>query len=129
MYCYDFEITEKNAVGMSKTLVEQISQTGAESSEVRVSKLAGIFAEDMLMSIKEKNPPGAKLDAELMVIRDDAGVRLILRDSGVLFDITEGDGELSSFRNYIISRTITLSEYKSYTIATGYNRNELYLSF
>ena len=129
MYCYDFEITEKNAVDMSKTLVEQISQTGAESSEVRVSKLAGIFAEDMLMSIKEKNPPGAKLDAELMVIRDDAGVRLILRDSGVLFDITEGDGELSSFRNYIISRTITLSEYKSYTIATGYNRNELYLSF
>ena len=64
-----------------------------------------------------------------MVIRDDAGVRLILRDSGVLFDITEGDSELSSFRNYIISRTITLSEYKSYTIATGYNRNELYLSF
>ena len=129
MYCYDFEITEENAVDMSKTLVEQISQTGAESSEVRVSKLAGIFAEDMLMSIKEKNPPGAKLDAELMVIRDDAGVRLILRDSGVLFDITEGDCELSSFRNYIISRTITLSEYKSYTIATGYNRNELYLSF
>ena len=77
----------------------------------------------------QKNPPGAKLDAELMVIRDDAGVRLILRDSGVLFDITEGDSELSSFRNYIISRTITLSEYKSYTIATGYNRNELYLSF
>ena len=83
----------------------------------------------MLMSVIEKNPAGAKIDGEMMVILDDAGVRLIQRDSGVLFDIMEGDSELSSFRDYIISRTVTLSENKSYMIATGYNRNEIYLSY
>ena len=153
MYCFDFKITEENAVDLSNTLVKLISQAGTVSSGeqtsglqlpingsagrvsadehavIRVSKLAGIFAEDMLMSVIEKNPAGAKIDGEMMVILDDAGVRLIQRDSGVLFDIMEGDSELSSFRDYIISRTVTLSENKSYMIATGYNRNEIYLSY
>ncbi len=153
MYCFDFKITEENAVDLSNTLVKLISQAGTVSSGeqtsglqlpidgsagrvssdehavIRVSKLAGIFAEDMLMSIIEKNPAGAKIDAEMMVILDDAGVRLIQRDSSVLIDIMEGDSELSSFRDYIISRTVTLSEYKSYMIATGHNRNEIYLSY
>ena len=152
MYCFDFKITEENAVDLSNTLVKLISQAGTVSSGeqtsglqlpingsagrvsadehavIRVSKLAGIFAEDMLMSVIEKNPAGAKIDGEMMVILDDAGVRLIQRDSGVI-DIMEGDSELSSFRDYIISRTVTLSEYKSYMIATGHNRNEIYLSY
>ena len=152
MYCYDFEITEENAVDLSKTIMELVSQPGTECpaeqiSELslpadnssggtperghdlaRVGKLAGFFAEEILMSIKDNNPPGETIDAELMVIRDDDGVQLIIRDSGVLFDITESDCEMGSFRNYIISRTINLSEYKSYTITTGYNRNEVYLN-
>ena len=133
MFCYDFEITEENAVDMSKTLMQLISETALisepEHARRRVMELAGLFAEDMLLAVKERNPGEKTLDAELMVILDDDGIRLILRDSGILFDITEDDSKVSSFRDYIISRAITLSEYKSYTITTGYNRNEVFLSY
>lgn len=133
MFCYDFEITEENAVDMSKTLMQLISETALisapEHARRRVMELSGLFAEDMLLAVKERNPGEKTLDAELMVILDDDGIRLILRDSGILFDITEDDSKVSSFRDYIISRAITLSEYKSYTIATGYNRNEVFLSY
>ena len=133
MFCYDFEITEENAVEMSKTMMQLISETALisepEHARRRVMELAGLFTEDLLMAVKEKNPDEKTLDAEVMVILDDDGIRLILRDSGTLFDITEDDSKVSAFRDYIISRVVTLSEYKTYTIATGYNRNEIFIGY
>ena len=48
---------------------------------------------------------------------------MILRDSGVIFDITDEDARPGSFRQYIVANLITAIEIKTYLVTTGYNRN------
>ena len=58
---------------------------------------------------------------------EEEGVRLILRDSGKIFDITDTDTLPDSFREYVVANLmIAAQEYKSYITTTGYNRNELF---
>ena len=123
--CYDFEITEENATALSQTLFRLFGDQGYSS---RTRSLAGMLSEDILMLIKEKNPPGKKLFAECNVIFEKSGARVILRDSGIVFDVTACDGT-HSLQEYIVAQTLNLSENKFYISTTGYNRNELLLEF
>ena len=79
------------------------------------------------MMIKERNADSKKpLRAECTIIREDDGVRLIVRDSGVIFDITDSDGDINTFRQYIVSNLMLNQDRKLYMTTTGYNRNELF---
>ncbi|MDO5134024.1 MAG: hypothetical protein Q4D81_13755, partial [Eubacteriales bacterium] len=157
-----FEITPENAVGIS-----QIAQSVLERYSVaeRTQVLAGVFLEDMLELIMEKNGnpgrignpgdtvntgdtgnggktgsegkpgntgkhrrPGRRLRAECTLIVDPSGVRVILRDSGVIFDITDDDAIASSFRQYVVANMMAAQENKAYLVTTGYNRTELFFS-
>ena len=124
IYIYDFVIDDQSAVKMS-AVVEQALRDA--SVPPRTSVLAGVITEDMLIMIAEKNA-GAKnpLRAECTIISEPDGVRLILRDSGMIFDITDTDGNVDSFRQYIVSNLMLNQERKLYMTTTGYNRNELY---
>lgn len=51
---------------------------------------------------------------------------MILRDSGKIFDFTDSDIHLDSFRQYIVSTLMTNMEAKFYMTTTGYNRNEFF---
>ena len=64
--------------------------------------------------------------AEVTLIVKEKGVRLIIRDSGIIFKITDEDARVSSLRQYFVANLITLSEYKIYMKTTGFNRNEIY---
>lgn len=123
--CYDFAITEENAVALSKTLVRLFDERGYSA---RTGSLAGMLAEDILMLILEKNPAGKRLYAECNVIFEASEARIILRDSGLVFDVTRCDGT-QSMREYIVAQTLNLPEHKFYITTTGYNRNELLLEF
>ena len=123
--CYDFEITEENAVALSKTIVGLFSERGYSS---RTGMVAGMLVEDILMLIQEKNPSGKKLFAECNVIFEESEARVILRDSGMVFDVTSCDGT-RSMREYIVAQELNLPEYKYYISTTGYNRNEVLLGF
>lgn len=123
--CFDFEITDENAVALSETLVGLFHEQGYSP---RTGSLAGMLAEDILLLIREKNPPGKKLFAECNVIFEEGEARVILRDSGLVFDVTSCDGT-QSIREYIVAQTLNLPEHKFYISTTGYNRNELLLVF
>lgn len=124
IFIYDFVIDDPVAVAMSKTVEEKLKEA---SVSPRASVLAGVTTEDMLMMIKERNADAKKpLRAECTIILEDDGVRLILRDSGVIFDITDTDNDIDSFRQYIVSNLMLNQERKLYMTTTGYNRNELF---
>ena len=90
-----------------------------------VCKLIGLFAEEMLILIQEKNAD-AKILAEFTIMVEPEGVRLILRDSGKVFDITEEDAKVDSFRQYVVANMRLSIDNKAYITTTGYNRNELF---
>lgn len=123
--CYDFDVTEENAAELSETLIMLLNERGCSQ---RTSQLAGMLVEDILMLIKEKNPSDKKLFAECNVIFEGSDVKVILRDSGIVFDVMSCDGT-QSMHEYIVAQTLTLPEHKLYISTTGYNRNELLLIF
>lgn len=57
------------------------------------------------------------------------GIRLVMRYSGIRFDITDVDADVVSFRQYIISNMMYSQKSKAYLLTTGYNRTELFFSF
>ena len=121
-YIYDFDITTENAVDMARTADGTLDRY-AVTKRTRV--LASLFVEEMLMLILEKNPD-TKVSAECTIIVEPTGIRLILRDSGKIFDITDEDSLVDSFRQYVISNLMVAHDSKAYLTTTGYNRNELF---
>ncbi len=123
IFIYDFPIDAESSVGIAET-VEKHLQTASVPTNTCV--LAGVITEDMLMVIAEKNAASGKpLYAECTVIDEDDGVRVILRDSGMIFDITDADAKVESFRRYVVSNLMLKQDRKLYLTTTGYNRNEL----
>ncbi len=55
-------------------------------------------------------------------------VRMILRDSGILFDVTDADSLPVSLRQYVVARMMVAHDKKAYLTTTGYNRIELFFT-
>ena len=53
---------------------------------------------------------------------------LILRDDGILFDITDSDLSIHSFTQYIVTREMSIYDRRLHLATTGCNQNEFYLS-
>ncbi len=122
-FIYDFEINEDNTVAMSQT-ADAVIESFSIPEKTQV--FAGLMVEEMLLRIRDENP-GKRVFAECTIMVEEEGVRLILRDSGKIFDITDTDTLPDSFREYVVANLmIAAQEYKSYITTTGYNRNELF---
>lgn len=81
-----------------------------------------LLTEELEMLVMGKNS-GRKVTAECtLIIGED--IQLIFRDNGVLFDITDADGTISSMRSYLVAN---MMEYqvrrKNHLVTTSYNRN------
>ena len=58
------------------------------------------------------------------MILEEGNVRLILRDLGKIFDITDEEARPDSFRQYLVANMISVLEIKTFLVTTGYNRSE-----
>ena len=121
-FIYDFAVNAENAVAVSRT-ADAVLRGFPVSEQTRT--FLCLTLEEMLMLIREKNGE-KKVFAECTILVEPEGVRMILRDSGRLFDITEADARADSFRQYVVAALMLAHEYKAYLITTGYNRNELF---
>lgn len=122
IFIYSFEINEQNVVAMSETAGQAVKEAGYSP---RMQVLLGAYLEDLLLLVKEKNATSKKeILAECTLILEEGGVRLILRDLGKIFDITDEDARPDSFRQYLVTNMISALDIKTYLVTTGYNRNE-----
>ena len=88
-----------------------------------------MITEDVLLLINERNKDSKKpVNAECTLMVQPDGVRLIIRDSGVIFDITNEKAKADSYRQYVVSNLMVNHEAKLYMVTTGYNRNEFFFS-
>lgn len=125
IFIYDFDVGPETCADMSRT-ADEVLRSFPYSRKTRM--LAGIFIEDMLMLSFDKNREKDGLHAECTIIAEPDGVRLILRDSGTVFDATDEDAFPDSFRQYVVANLMSVQENKAYLTTTGYNRNELYFA-
>ena len=108
---------------MSET-AEQIFRTAQAS--VKSGTTASLLLEEILMLIYEKNAGKKKLFAECTILSEPAGMWMILRDSGILFDVTDADSLPVSLWQYVVARMMVVHDKKAYLTTTGYNRIELF---
>ena len=125
IYIYDFALTNENSVTMSETAGEILMEAGGYA--MRTIRMLELIVEDTLMLIQEKNGDAAgKLSAECNIILEEDGARLILRDTGIIFDITDSDASIDSFRQYFIGQILTIPNNRQYITSAGYNRSEFF---
>jgi len=80
-----------------------------------------VLIEEALMLIKEKNPQ-KKIYAECTIMLEDK-IKIIFRDDGVIFDMTDTDGEISSFRSFFVQSLMEHYADKANLTTTSYDRN------
>ena len=123
---YDFTVETGNIVKMAETLQNRMKQL---SFPARTEVFAGMMTEEVLMLILDKNRKAKKpVRAECTLIAGQEGLSLIIRDSGEIFDFTDTDRYVDSFRQYIVSTLMISQDVKLYMTTTGYNRNEFFFS-
>ena len=82
---------------------------------------AALMTEEVLMAVKDRNRGRAVL-AEVTLDLND-GVRLILRDDGEIFDITDSDQQISSLRTFLVASIMESQKGRLNLVTTGFNRN------
>lgn len=83
---------------------------------------ASLLVEEALMIVFERNA-GHRVCAEVTVSIREGEVRLVLRDDGEIFDITDADAAVSSLRVYLVSNLMTTIPNRRNLTTTGFNRN------
>ena len=80
-----------------------------------------LLTEELEMMVMEKNP-GRKVMSECtLIIGED--IRIIFRDNGILFDVTDEDSAISSMRSYLVANMMVHQKRKNHLVTTSYNRN------
>lgn len=123
---YDTVLTPENMTKVSETISEELKRRGYPKDVVLK---AGLFAEEISSTIREKNKDN-KILVEYSLIFDkpdtedgEEAVRLVIRDSGVIFDITDPELEISGLSSFVINGLLSAQKEKDYVPTTGYNRN------
>ena len=119
---YDEVLSPECMARMSEEIQHRLEEHGYHKD---VALKAGLFAEEISAAIQEKNK-GKKVLIEYSLLYDEKGVRLIIRDSGVIFDITDPNLEISGLGSFVASRLLRSYKQKTYIPTTGYNRNVLW---
>ncbi len=80
-----------------------------------------VLIEEAFMYIKDKNP-GKKIYGECSIIIEEK-IKIIFRDNGVIFNMTDPDSQLSSFRSFFVACLMEHYADKANLPTTSYDRN------
>ena len=101
---------------------DEIVETSRKIGEFPgVPMRAALMTEEVLMVVKDRNR-GRRVLGEVTLDLND-GVRLILRDDGEIFDITDSDQEVSSLRTFLVASIMESQSGRLNLVTTGFNRN------
>ena len=83
---------------------------------------AQLVIEESFQIVRDKNP-GAEISGDCTVIVSDSYVRLITRDNGIIFDITDANAKIKSLREYMNACLNESGLESTYLTTTTFNRN------
>jgi len=116
---YELELNPQNVITTRDNIGRALEEKGYTKGIVNKVML---LIEETLMMILENNPEKLVL-AECSILMDDS-LKVIIKDDGIIFDLTNSDMKLSSLRSYIISNLAeNISPRKMHFLTLSYNRN------
>ncbi len=116
---YELRLSPDEIVKVRDNIEEDLKQNGYSKETVNRVML---LVEETLMMIFENNPKESVL-AECSILMGDK-LTLVIKDDGIIFDLTDNDMVPSSFRSYIISNVSKqVTNRKKHLLAISYNRN------
>ncbi len=119
-YLYGFPLEVSSILEVRNRIEENLR---AHSCDAKTINNVMMLFEDVCMLLRERNN-GVQVEAECSLLLLDDRIRMILRDTGASFDITDADMDVSSFRSYIVSNLATHVSYRrSHLPAMSFNRN------
>lgn len=115
---FNDRITEKDIIDMRDRAEAFLKEKKVQERTIMNVML---IIEDACLLIGEKNK-GKTVTCECTLITGDE-ITMILRDDGVIFDITDADAHVSSLRQYVVAGIMEKQEIKKYLKTSGLNRN------
>ena len=100
----------------------EIVETSRQVGEVPgVPMRAALMTEEVFMAVKDRNRGRTVLGEVTLDLND--GVKLVLRDDGEIFDITDADQQISSLRTFLVASIMERQSGRLNLVTTGFNRN------
>jgi len=114
---YDLKLEPEAICAVSSGVGETLRKQGFAAAAPR----AALLVEEVFMAVKERNGTKPVLAEATLIL--DAEPSLVLRDDGVIFDITDADAQISSLRSYLVASLMNVQTNRMNLTTTGYNRN------
>ena len=100
--------------------------------DAKLSSHVEVTMEECLILLRDINLKAAKgtihkdTIAECTIRVFDGGVDFSVWDSGIVFDVTDGDMSVSDLHSYFISRMLRFARVKKHKVVVSFNRNFLH---
>ena len=118
---YDFPIDPKKIMSTRDEIGKELTDNGFDNKTVNCVML---LFEEIYMMIYEHNEKKDRLEGECAILIKDKKIRIITRDSGVSYDLTDPDLKISSLRSYIMTNIAEhVSLNKQHLVTMSFNRN------
>ena len=117
-YIFDSELTQQGIITVRDAVGNLLSEKGISP---RVKNRIMLYIEETCMLTLDKNK-GGKVSMECSVMIGD-DIQIILRDDGVIYDMTDPDNPVESFRGYMVAQMMLRMAQKRNPKTMGYNRN------
>lgn len=119
-YLFDLETEPEQIIGLQKKVEALLIENDVDQKTVNRIKL---LIEDLYMLIREKNG-GKAILSECSVTLFSEGIRIVSRDEGALFDISEDDVKADSVVSLVFSGYMeNMVENRQYLTTTSFNRS------
>jgi len=113
------ELEPQRIMQLQSTVDEALLEIRADE---HIRQEIALLIEEVYMLIREKNP-GKKIASECSLLFNSEEIKLIMKDNGKIFDITDSDASIKSMRCYVVARMMEQTEDASNQITTSFNRN------
>jgi len=123
---YDLYLNEESITTLCSEIKNELSQRNISST---VSNEIQLIAEESYMTIKEKNKkenPKRKVLSECNILISNDTIRMITRDNGMIFDITDADAKVEDLRSYVLARLMEKNSDRTHVTTISFNRNSYY---
>ena len=119
IFAHEFAVEPGEITTLNSIVAKELEECGIPSNQ---STLVQMMIEESFMIVCSKNP-GKKILADCTVIVEPDKIRLITRDNGIIFDITDPDANVESLNTYVAGRLMSTSSKVSYFTTIAFNRN------
>jgi len=116
---FDLRLSKETIVSLCVSVKEYLEQRGVPSKVINEVQM---MLEEGYLTILEQNPK-KKVSTECILLLSDRSLRLITRDNGRIFDITDANAKVKDFRSYVLARLMEQNPDRSNTTTISFNRN------